>query len=108
MINQISILIAVCRRTSMDSKTFIDSPVPNFVKDQAKKRLNPGDCDSQWDEIDLIETLKYCKRMRLTVQSLTNNLNLIEEKCNNLLKKQAMLDGTMSGIRFLSESVELL
>ncbi|XP_031628452.1 uncharacterized protein LOC116344165 [Contarinia nasturtii] len=99
----IPIVSALTQTMSMISRTFIDSPVPYFAKDQnAKNRLLQCENNFEMDEIDLIKTLKYCKNMRAMVHELNNNIDLIETKCNNLLRQQARLDGTMSGINFLS------
>lgn len=85
----------------MDSKTFFDSPIPCF----AKKKPIPGDFEPR--KQDLQQIMEYCTNARSTLQTLYEKVIGIEDKCTSWLRQASNLNFAMSGIDFLSDSIEL-
>ncbi|XP_055305280.1 uncharacterized protein LOC129569985 [Sitodiplosis mosellana] len=95
-------LIAPKSKPSLDSKTFFDSPIPCFAK---KKK--PIQDDFQPGLHDLQQIMEYCRNARSTLQVLYDKVNMIEDRYISWCRQRSNLNFSMSGIDFLSDSIEL-
>lgn len=98
----IALFAHIHSKQTLDSKTFFDSPIPCF----AKKRQIPDEFEPGLH--DLQQIMEHCKNARTTLKSLYEKVIVIEDKCISWLRQQETdANCSMSGIDFLSDSVEL-
>lgn len=97
------IYLVLDRDVLMDSKTFFDSPIPRFAKEK------PFPCANEFkqEELSIRDALDYCKKMRASIEMLKYKLNEIENRCISILATHTHHSCMMSGINFLSDSLEL-